>query len=55
MLDPKLLRDSPDKIRNMLEARVVKFPLDELISLDKDRRELIVKTDEFRKKETKYH
>ena len=50
MLDPKLLRDNPDKIRNMLEARVVKFPLDELISLDKDRRELIVKTDEFRKK-----
>ena len=50
MLDPKLLRDNPDKIRNMLEARVVKFPLDELISLDKERRELIVKTDEFRKK-----
>lgn len=50
MLDPKLLRDNPDKIRNMLEARAVKFPLDDLISLDKDRRELIVKTDEFRKK-----
>ncbi len=50
MLDPKLLRDNPDKIRNMLEARAVKFPLDELISLDKQRRELIVKTDEFRKK-----
>ncbi len=50
MLDPKLLRDNPDKIRSMLEARAVKFPLDELISLDKDRRELIVKTDEFRKK-----
>ncbi len=50
MLDPKLLRDSPDKIRNMLEARAVKFPLDELIALDKDRRELIIKTDEFRKK-----
>ncbi len=50
MLDPKLLRDAPDKIRNMLEARAVKFPLDELILLDKDRRELIVKTDEFRKK-----
>ncbi|MGI0006939.1 MAG: serine--tRNA ligase [Nitrosotalea sp.] len=50
MLDPKLLRDSPDKIRNMLEARAVKFPLDELIVLDKDRRELIIKTDEFRKK-----
>jgi len=50
MLDPKLLRDNPDKIRDMLTARAVNFPLDELISLDKDRRELIVKTDEFRKK-----
>lgn len=50
MLDPKLLRDNPDKIRNMLEVRNVKFPLDDLIALDKDRRELIVKTDEFRKK-----
>ena len=34
----------------MLEARAVKFPLDELLSLDKDRRELIIKTDELRKK-----
>ena len=50
MLDPKLLRDNPDKIRNMLKARAVEFPLDNLISLDKQRRELIVKTDEFRKK-----
>src|SRR5574337_156579 len=50
MLDPKLLRDNPDKIRNMLEARDVKFPLDELISLDKQRRNLILETDEFRKK-----
>ena len=50
MLDPKLLRENPEKIRIMLEARAVKFPLDELISLDKDRRELIIKTDELRKK-----
>jgi seryl-tRNA synthetase len=50
MLDPKLLRDNPEKIRNMLEIRAVKFPLDDLILLDKQRRELIVKTDEFRKK-----
>ncbi|WP_101477678.1 serine--tRNA ligase [Candidatus Nitrosotalea bavarica] len=50
MLDPKLLRENPEKIRNMLEARAVKFPLDELISLDKERRELIIKTDELRKK-----
>lgn len=50
MLDPKILRENPEKIRTMLEARAVKFPLDELISLDKERRELIIKTDELRKK-----
>lgn len=50
MLDPKLLREDPEKIRKMLDARAVKFPLDDLISLDKDRRELIVNTDELRKK-----
>ncbi len=49
MLDPKLVRDSPDKIRNMLKARYVDFPLDDLIKLDKERRELIIKTDELRK------
>ena len=50
MLDPKILRENPEKIRIMLEARAVKFPLEELITLDKERRELIVKTDELRKK-----
>ncbi|MFZ1076597.1 MAG: serine--tRNA ligase [Nitrosotalea sp.] len=49
MLDPKLVRDNPDKIRNMLKARYVDFPLDDLIKLDKERRELIIKTDELRK------
>ena len=65
MLDPKLLRENPDKIRTMLEARAVKFPLDDLITQDKDRKELNIKTDEFikyfnkslniEKKETMYH
>ncbi len=50
MLDPKLLRENPDKIKKMLEARDLDFPLDQLIKLDKERRELITKTDEFRKK-----
>jgi seryl-tRNA synthetase len=50
MLDPKLIRENPEKIRTMLELRNVKFPLDELLSLDKGRRELITKTDELRKK-----
>ena len=50
MLDPKLLRDNPDKIRKMLEARAVKFPLDQLIKADEQRRDLIIRTDEIRKK-----
>ena len=50
MLDPKLIRENPEKIKTMLEVRNVKFPFDELISLDKERRELIIKTDELRKK-----
>jgi seryl-tRNA synthetase len=50
MLDPKILRENPDKIRKMLIDRNVEFPLDELIKLDKERRELIIKTDELRKK-----
>jgi len=50
MLDPKLFRDNPDKIRKMLEARAVKFPLDQLIKADEQRRDLIIRTDEIRKK-----
>jgi seryl-tRNA synthetase len=50
MLDPKLIRDNPEKIKKMLEARAIDFPLDQLVSLDKERRELIVKTDDLRKK-----
>ena len=50
MLDPKILRENPDKIRKMLSDRAVNFPLNDLIKLDKDRRELIISTDELRKK-----
>lgn len=50
MLDPKILRENSDKIRKMLNDRNVDFPLDQLIKLDKERRELIIKTDELRKK-----
>ena len=50
MLDPKILRENPEKIRKMLNDRGIDFDLDSLIRLDKDRREFIAKTDEFRKK-----
>ncbi len=50
MLDPKLIRDNPEKIKKMLEQRAIDFPLEQLMNLDKERRELIVKTDDLRKK-----
>src|SRR5574342_703456 len=50
MLDPKILRENPNIIRKMLKDRSVDFSLEDLIKLDKERRELIVKTDDLRKK-----
>ncbi len=50
MLDPKILRENPEIIRKMLKDRAVNFSLDDLIKLDKERRELIIKTDDLRKK-----
>ncbi len=42
MIDIKILRDSPEKVRDNLEKRAIgDFPLDELISEDKKRRESI--------------
>ena len=50
MLDPKIIKEKPQIIRDMLKARSVEFNFDELIDLDQKRREFILKTDELRKK-----
>ena len=50
MLDPKLIKEKPEIIREMLKARSVDFDLDGLIESDLKRREFIIKTDELRKK-----
>jgi len=50
MLDPKLIKEKPQIIRDMLKARSVDFDLDALIEFDQKRREFIIKTDELRKK-----
>ncbi len=50
MLDPKLIKEKPQIIRDMLKARSVDFDLDGLVRFDQKRRELIIKTDELRKK-----
>ena len=47
MLDPKLIKEKPQVIRDMLKARAVDFDLDTLIESDQKRREFILKTDEF--------
>lgn len=50
MLDPKLLKEKPQVIRDMLKARAVEFDLEGLIESDQKRREFIIKTDEFKKR-----
>jgi seryl-tRNA synthetase len=50
MLDPKLIKDNPQIIQEMLDSRNIEFDLEGLIDSDKQRREFILKTDELRKK-----
>src|SRR5581483_5983163 len=53
MLDPKLLKDSPDSVHEMLKKRNMEFPLDELVALERRRRELITEAQEYRSKKNK--
>ena len=46
MIDTKLLKDNPQAIRDMLRKRKLEFPIDELVSLDRRRRELTVKMED---------
>ena len=50
MLDMKMIRENPEKIRKMLKNRTVEFDLDSLLDLDEKRRKLIISTDDLRKK-----
>jgi seryl-tRNA synthetase len=51
MLDPRLLKENPQVIQDMLEKRSMRdFPLDKLVDLDKRRREYIVRTQDLRKR-----
>ena len=49
----KMIRENLENIRNMLKYRNVQFDLDLLLELDKKRREMIITTDELRKKKMK--
>lgn len=48
MIDPKLLRENPLVIKDMLKRRKVEYPFSKLLDLDKKRRELIVETQNLR-------
>ena len=50
MLDPKILKENPDAVREMLKMRnMTDFPMDELTTLYKLRGDLIIKTQELRR------
>jgi len=48
MIDPKILKENPKVIREMLERRRISYPLDELLEIDRKRRDLIVETQNLR-------
>tara|TARA_Y100000590_G_scaffold350673_1_gene402672 strand:- start:6720 stop:7982 length:1263 start_codon:yes stop_codon:yes gene_type:complete len=49
MLDPKIIRDEPDQIKQMLKDRAVEFDFEKMLTLDQKRRDMMVQTDELRK------
>ena len=48
MIDPKILKENPGLIQDMLDRRKVNYPLSELLDLDRKRRALIIETQKFR-------
>jgi seryl-tRNA synthetase len=48
MLDIKLFRENPEDIKSLLSSRNGKFPVDEIVSLDSERREILTKTDDLK-------
>ena len=54
MIDIRILRDSPERIRENLEKRnITNFPFEELLDLDKKRRELIAKNQKLKEEKNK--
>jgi seryl-tRNA synthetase len=48
LIDPKILKESPQLLKDMLRRRKIDFPLDELIEIDKKRRQLISNRQDIR-------
>ena len=50
MLDPKIIRDEPEKIKEMLKNRAVEFDLEKMLELNKMRKDMMQQTDELKQK-----
>ena len=50
MLDPKIIRDQPELIKQMIRDRAVEFDFDKMSELNKTRKEIMVQTDELKQK-----
>ena len=50
MLDPKIIRDDPDLIKQMLKDRAVEFDFEKMLELNKTRKEMMIQSDELKQK-----
>ncbi|MDC0203473.1 serine--tRNA ligase [Candidatus Nitrosopelagicus sp.] len=50
MLDPKIIKDEPDRIKQMLRDRVVEFDFEKMLELNKIRKEMMIQSDELKQK-----
>lgn len=50
MLDIKFIRDNPDKVKKAIKDRGIKLDIDELLKLDKEKREILTEVDELKHK-----
>ncbi|MBC8251785.1 MAG: serine--tRNA ligase, partial [Candidatus Nitrosopelagicus sp.] len=48
MLDPKIIRDEPDRIKQMLKDRAVEFNFKKMLELNKTRKEMMLQSDELK-------
>ena len=48
MLDPKIIRDKPELIKQMLKDRAVEFDFEKMLELNKTRKEMMMQSDELK-------
>ena len=50
MLDPKIIRDKPELIKQMLKDRAVEFDFEKMLELNKTRKEMMMQSEELKQK-----